>query len=232
MVNLHRISQRRMETDPYQWAFVDRLFSAEDAAQLAATFPRDGFKKVAGDDGEKSYEYMARSLIHMGAAVASHAEGLSPAWRALAEDLLSAGYRSALTGMVGRDLSSAPMEINVIEHGPGARLATPCYWSARIDPGTPCRVWRGIAGRRGAASTWSFTCPAPPAPCGHPATTGGAACFGRSSGASADSSLDCRMIPGPARRSSPPSHGPADLPRRPRPHEAVHFDARHHIMTR
>jgi 2OG-Fe(II) oxygenase superfamily len=111
-----------METDPYQWAFVDRLFSTEDAAQLAATFPRDRFEEVAGDDGEKSYEYMARSLIHMGAAVPSHAEGLSPTWRALAEDLLSAEYRSALTGIVGRDLSSALMEINVIDYGPGARL--------------------------------------------------------------------------------------------------------------
>jgi hypothetical protein len=122
MLNLQRISQQKIETEPYQWAFVDRLFSGDGAAELAATFPRDNFKKVAGYDGEKSYEYRSRSLVHMGATVPSHAGGLSPTWRALAEDLLSAEYRSALSGMVGRDLSSTLMEINVIHYGPGAWL--------------------------------------------------------------------------------------------------------------
>lgn len=122
MLNLHRIAQQRMKTEPYQWAFIDQLFSMEDAALLLASFPRDKFKKVAGYDGEKGYEYMSRSLIHMGAAVASHAEGLSPAWRALADDLLSTEYRSALTRITGRDLTSAPMEVNVLHYGPGAFL--------------------------------------------------------------------------------------------------------------
>jgi SM-20-related protein len=53
MLNFHRIVQQRMETEPYQWAFIDHLFSMEDAARLAASFPRDKFKKVAGYDGEK-----------------------------------------------------------------------------------------------------------------------------------------------------------------------------------
>jgi SM-20-related protein len=122
MLNFHRIAQQRMETEPYQWAFIDHLFSMEDAARLAVSFPRDKFKKVVGYDGEKGYEYMSRSLIHMGAAVPSHAEGLSPAWRELAGDLLSAEYRSTLKRITGRDLTSAPMEVNVIHYGPGAFL--------------------------------------------------------------------------------------------------------------
>jgi Rps23 Pro-64 3,4-dihydroxylase Tpa1-like proline 4-hydroxylase len=122
MLNLHRIAQQRMETKPYQWVFIDRLFSTEDAALLAASFPRDKFKKVKGYDGEKRYEYMSRSLIHMGAAVPTHAEGLSPAWRALASDLLSPEYRSALARITGRDLTSALMEVNVVHYGPGAFL--------------------------------------------------------------------------------------------------------------
>jgi polysaccharide pyruvyl transferase WcaK-like protein len=120
VLDLHRITQQRMKTEPYQWAFIDRLFSIEDAALLAASFPRDKFKKVKGYDGEKSYEYMSRSLIHMGARVPSHPEGLTPAWLALAGDLLSAEYRSALTWTIGRDLTSAVMEVNVIHYGPGA----------------------------------------------------------------------------------------------------------------
>jgi len=72
-----------MEAEPYQWAFINQLFSTEDAAQLAESFPRDKFKKVKGYDGEKGYEYLSRSLVHMGARMPSHPEGLSPAWQAL-----------------------------------------------------------------------------------------------------------------------------------------------------
>jgi len=83
MLNLQRIEQQKLEIKPYQWASIDQLFSREDAALLAASFPRDKFKTVKGYDGEKAFEYMSRSLIHMGASVSSHAEGLAPAWRAL-----------------------------------------------------------------------------------------------------------------------------------------------------
>jgi Rps23 Pro-64 3,4-dihydroxylase Tpa1-like proline 4-hydroxylase len=122
MLNFDRIAQHTMAAEPFQWAFIDGLFSVEDGASLASSFPRDKFKTVAGYDGEKSYEYMSRSLIHMGAAEPSFAEGLSPAWRALAEDLLSPEYRSVLMRISGQDLQSAQMEVNVIHYGPGAWL--------------------------------------------------------------------------------------------------------------
>ena len=120
MLNLQRISEHKMETRPYQWVFIDQLFSPEDAALLAATFPADKFKKVKGYDGEKGYEYMSRSLVHMGATAPSHAEGLSPAWRSLANDLLSSEYRAALERISGQKLSKALLEVNVIHYGPGA----------------------------------------------------------------------------------------------------------------
>jgi Rps23 Pro-64 3,4-dihydroxylase Tpa1-like proline 4-hydroxylase len=122
MLDLQRIAQQKMETKPYQWAVIDQLFSQENAALLASSFPGDKFKKVKGYDGEKSYEYMSRSLVHMGASVASHAEGLSPAWRALAGDLLSEEYRAAVRQIAGLNLTTAPMEVNVIHYGPGAYM--------------------------------------------------------------------------------------------------------------
>ncbi len=122
ILELDRITQGRMETEPFQWVFIDRLFSEEKAAALVASYPHDKFKKVVGYNGEKGYEYMSRSLIHMEATTVSDPEGLSPAWRALARDLLSADYRSALTRITGRDLTSAVLEVNVFHYGPGAWL--------------------------------------------------------------------------------------------------------------
>jgi len=122
MLNLKRITERAMETKPYQWAFIDQLFSAEDAASLVASFPLDKFKKVKGYDGEKGFEYMSRSLIHMGATCPSHAGGLSVAWRTLASDLLSGEYRSALAQITGQNLTRAILEVNVLHYGSGAYL--------------------------------------------------------------------------------------------------------------
>jgi Rps23 Pro-64 3,4-dihydroxylase Tpa1-like proline 4-hydroxylase len=122
MLNIDRIATHALQTEPFRWAMVDQLFAHADAAALADTFPRDHFKKVMGYDGEKGYEYAARSLVHMGATQPSFADALSDSWRRLAEDLLSAEYRAALTRLTGTDLTRAPMEINVVHYGAGAWL--------------------------------------------------------------------------------------------------------------
>jgi len=132
VLRFHRIAQQTMEARPYQWASIDGLFAPGDAASLAASFPCDRFKKVAGYGGEKSYEYMSRSLIHMGATVPSHPEGLSQVWRELACDLVSAEYRSALTQITGKDLTNALMEVNVLHYGPGAWLGPHVDLKAKI----------------------------------------------------------------------------------------------------
>src|SRR5436305_3549870 len=108
MLDLNRISASRLETAPYRWAPIDRLFSPQDAAALASTFPRDHFKRLASYDGQKDYEYDIRCLIRMGERSVSRERHLSAAWRALANDLLSSAYRAAISSLTGADLTDAP----------------------------------------------------------------------------------------------------------------------------
>lgn len=122
MIDLERITQHQMETEPYQWAAIDKLYSPEDAAALADSFPCDQYKRVAAYGGEKDYEYEARALIKMGKDAISHPDGLSEAWRALARDLHSPAYRAAMSTLTGCDLADALLEVNVFHYGPGALL--------------------------------------------------------------------------------------------------------------
>jgi hypothetical protein len=122
MINWSQITQHKLETQPYHWAVIGELFSPKDAADLAASYPCYHFKSVSGRGGEKDYEYEARSLIGMGAATVSYPEELSHAWRSFANDLLSPEYRSAMSLLIGYDLTDALLEVNVFHFGPGASL--------------------------------------------------------------------------------------------------------------
>ena len=122
MIDFERFTPERLSSEPYRWAFVGDLFSRADAVDLVNSFPRDHFKTVKGYDGEKGYEYEARSLVMMGANVASRPESLSPSWRRLADDLLSANYRRAMSRLTGMDLRELPLEINVFHYGRSAWL--------------------------------------------------------------------------------------------------------------
>jgi len=119
VIDLNRISRSQLETEPYQWAAVNGLFAAADAAALAATFPRDHFKRVADHAGEKKHEYQVRSLIRMSAQSISAEKQLSSAWQALAHDFLSPAYRNAMSELIGIDLSAADLEVNVFHYPPG-----------------------------------------------------------------------------------------------------------------
>jgi SM-20-related protein len=122
MIDLTQINRRTLETEPYTWAAVDNLFSPKEAEALATSYPRDNFKTLSGYGGEKNYEYEARQLIAMGSNAASHPEGLSKSWLELASDLVSPAYRTAMSLLTKRDLTTAPMEVNVFHYGPGASL--------------------------------------------------------------------------------------------------------------
>jgi len=122
LINLERIRQHRLETDPYRWTAITDLYTPNDAEKLAATYPCDHFKLVSAYGGEREYRYEARSLIGMGAKVISHPKELSEAWRALANDLLSEEYRAAMSGLTGHDLTKMPMEANVCHYGSGGNL--------------------------------------------------------------------------------------------------------------
>jgi hypothetical protein len=122
MINLSRLTPETLASEPYRWAFVDQLFASPDAGALVETFPRDHFKTVTGYDGEKGYQYEARSLIAMGADTPTHPEFLSPAWKDLAEDLLSKDYRDAMTELTKVELRNLAIEANVFHYGRNAWL--------------------------------------------------------------------------------------------------------------
>jgi len=119
LMNRASLRYRRLETDPYAWAAITNLFTPEDAERLAATYPCDHFKLVTRYDAERQYEYEARALIGMGERSVAYPGDLSGVWQKLAKELLSADYRQSMTALTGRDLSRAPMEVNVFHYGPG-----------------------------------------------------------------------------------------------------------------
>ena len=122
IMQFEAIENCALRSEPYGWAAVEGLYSTQDAAALADTFPRDHYKAVKGYDGEKDYGYEARELVAMGSMAISHGADLSTSWQRLAADLLSPRYRAALSRLSGIDLSNLQMEANAFHYGPGAWL--------------------------------------------------------------------------------------------------------------
>src|SRR5579859_6442655 len=120
MINLSRIRDHKLSRNPYDWASIDGLYSPQDGAELAKTYPTDCFKTMIGSDGEKGWSYESRCLLGLGSSMASHPEGLSLAWRELARDLASTEYREAMSKLTGIDLMDLWLEANVYHFGPGA----------------------------------------------------------------------------------------------------------------
>ena len=119
MINIDKINNAKIESNPYEWGFIDNLFSAVDKKRLSVEYPTDHFKSVNGYDGEKSYVYECRNLIGMGSNTASYEQNLGASWLGLCRDLLSPDYKNALSDLCKRDLSSVPMEVNVFHYSPG-----------------------------------------------------------------------------------------------------------------
>src|SRR5436305_5935411 len=113
MIDLSRFTPEALSAEPYRWGFIGGLFSPSDGEALVGSFTRDHFKTVKGYDGEKGYQYEARSLIRMGVEAPSHPKHLSAAWQCLAEELLSPAYRAAMSRLTGLDVAGLPMEVNL-----------------------------------------------------------------------------------------------------------------------
>jgi SM-20-related protein len=122
IIDLTQLARHTLETQPYTWAEISNLFSPQDAEALTDSFPLDHFKTVVGYDGEKDYQYEARSLLDMGADRISYPEELSEPWLRLAQDLLSPAYRAAMSSLTAYDLTAVPVEVNVFHYGPGSSL--------------------------------------------------------------------------------------------------------------
>lgn len=121
MLDFDRIATTALQTLPYRWAEIGALYAPADAAALAATFPAQGFARRVGYD-EKDYAYEIRCLARMGGDAIHRPAQLSPAWRALAADLLSPRYRAAIARLTGLDLANAPFEANVFRYPAGGEL--------------------------------------------------------------------------------------------------------------
>ena len=122
MIDLNRIRQELLQSEPYRWAIIDRIFSPGDAAVLSATFPNDRFKRHSYYGGDKDSEYEARALVGMGEQSIAGPENLSSAWQDLANDFLSPEYRACMSSLTGIDLSLSPLEVNVFHYPPGGLL--------------------------------------------------------------------------------------------------------------
>jgi SM-20-related protein len=120
MIDLTAFERTSLYHEPYIWAPVPGMFSPRDASSLVASYPSDSFKTVSGYDGEKGYEYEARSLVAMGTSEPSHPGHLKSAWRKLAQDLVSPEYRAAIAKLTGCDLTQAAIEANLFHYGVGA----------------------------------------------------------------------------------------------------------------
>jgi hypothetical protein len=122
MIDLTYVDGQALSHEPYQWAFIDRLFTPQDASALVASFPQDQFKTVKGNDGEKGYEYEVRAIVNLGSVDPCHPDGLSLAWQTLTSELLSSAYRGAMSRLTGLELMHLPIEINIFHYGPMAWL--------------------------------------------------------------------------------------------------------------
>jgi len=113
MIDLDALAATPLQQVPYDWALVDGAFERERAPALIDTFPTRDFWQIAGHDGEKSYTYDARPLVICGADHAVELSPLSEPWQEVVDDLLSPGYREALSTAIRRPLDDAVMEANI-----------------------------------------------------------------------------------------------------------------------
>jgi hypothetical protein len=121
-----------LRDDPYQWAYVRHAIPLDDAACLLSTFPGDGFWRLEGEDEEKSWTYLARPLVTLGATEPALAGALHPAWQLFAQQLCAKEYRQALGSFLGIDLRTAAMEASVWRWDHGAFLGPHLDLSTKV----------------------------------------------------------------------------------------------------
>jgi hypothetical protein len=122
MLDLHAIRSAALRSDPFDWALVEHAIAPNDAASLLDTFPDEDFWVIEDDDGEKSYSYAARPLVTLGSEQLAPLGELPQPWRELGGDLLTAGYRDALSELIGRPLDDARMEASIWRWDADAQL--------------------------------------------------------------------------------------------------------------
>lgn len=111
-----------LNDQPWEYAEVNGLFSPAHQQVLAEHCPTDNFRRVVGYGGEKDYSYDSREVVGFGKNSVSNPHNLHPKWNALATDLLSPQYRTAMSLLSGLDLSDAKLKVNLLNYQPGGHL--------------------------------------------------------------------------------------------------------------
>jgi hypothetical protein len=121
VLQIDALFRSHLERIPFAHALVEGLFRPDDAAALAASFPRDHYRIVRGTH-QKAYRYDARPFVAFGTGEVLFPERLSTNWQTLGAELASPGYRRALAELTGVDLDNAPLEVNLFHYGPRSVL--------------------------------------------------------------------------------------------------------------
>lgn len=119
MIDAAAIRAGRMRSDPFRWTTLGSVVPGDAAADLARTFPADGFVESARDGETKSYQLAARPI-------ASQATLPEP-WSLLVQGLRSDDYRVALEQLSGVSLAGVEPELTLWRYGPG------CWLSPHVD---------------------------------------------------------------------------------------------------
>jgi hypothetical protein len=119
ILNIEAIHNASMVDDPYPYAPYVNTFSEVDS--LLNAFPDNGFEyhaqrrlleNLGRKDSPEWYQHnvCTRALLTLGETTPHEPAGLADVWLALAEDIVSAEYREALTELTGFDVRPYPSQ--------------------------------------------------------------------------------------------------------------------------
>lgn len=127
LLDLESLRRTTMESEPFTWGVCEQTFvSDEVAAELAATFPAEGFGQKHRRLGESAasggHRLNGRALVVRDTGEVFRPEDLPPIWRRLADELRSPEYGEVMSELIGRDLSGTEREVILFRQGRGFYL--------------------------------------------------------------------------------------------------------------
>jgi hypothetical protein len=121
VLQLSAVEHATLQVEPYCWATLDGVLEGSAAAELARTFPSDGFASDERLVGAKSYRFRSRRLVERHGSTPSGT--LPPLWQALIGALSDPAYRDALASLTGVALERAEQELTLWRYDGGCWLA-------------------------------------------------------------------------------------------------------------
>jgi hypothetical protein len=118
-IDLAGLSKCSLWHVPYEWAFASDLIPNPTATTLRATFPQQGYWLLQDGDTSDECTYSARPLVTVDAGGPSLERGLDGEWQAVAQQIQSDEYRSAVAAAINQDLSGARVEATLWRRNTG-----------------------------------------------------------------------------------------------------------------